>query len=255
MKLATWNVNSIRQRLDIVTDWLRRERPDLLCLQETKVVDELFPLMQLAEVGYTAAYVGERTYNGVAIISREPLEDVRVQFPLATSDSRRLISGIYHGVRVYSAYFPNGRDPQNEQFAFKLAWIDALGNLTLPGPNPEGPIALLGDFNVAPEPRDVYDPIAMDGRILYHPAEREALVRLKDRGFVDAFRLARNEDKLFSWWDYRQGAFRRNLGFRIDHVWVTTDLAPKVTGARIDVEERRKEHASDHAPVVVEMDD
>lgn len=254
MKLATWNVNSIRVRLDVIIDWLRREQPDVLCLQETKVVDELFPLMQLAEIGYTAAYAGERTYNGVALVSREPLGDVRVEFPLATSDSRRLISGTWRGLRIYSAYFPNGRDPQHEQFAFKLGWIDALGDVVLPGPTAAGPVALLGDFNVAPEPRDVYDPVAMDGHVLYHPAEREALGRLKDRGFVDAFRLARAEDKLFSWWDYRQGAFRRNLGFRIDHVWVTADLAPKVKDAHIDIEERRKEHASDHAPVIVELD-
>lgn len=253
MKLATWNVNSIRARIDLLGDWLVRQRPDVVCLQETKVVDELFPEDPLAAAGYRAAYTGERTYNGVAILSLVPLEDVRVEYPLDGNLDRRLISGVCQGVRVYSAYFPNGRDPATEHFQAKLQWIDALGELLFGAPA-EIPIALLGDFNVAPEPRDVYDPEAMAGRIHFHPDERAALKRLLDRGLVDAFRVCREEAGLFSWWDYRQGAFRRNLGLRIDHVYTSPGLAAKAVGAFIDRDERRKPSCSDHAPVVVQLD-
>lgn len=256
LRLATWNVNSIRARLPVLLDWLQRRQPDLVCLQETKVVDEQFPLGPLGELGYVATTAGQPTYNGVAILSREPPVDVRIEFPLADNADRRLISGQFHGMRVYSAYVPLGRDPQSEHFQVKLRWIDALGELLFApgGPASKGPIAVLGDFNVALEPRDVYAPAELDGHILYHPEERALLRRLLEMGLVDAFRVCRPESGLYSWWDYRQGAFRRNMGFRIDHVWTSPALAEKVVNASIDIEERRKPSPSDHAPVVVDFD-
>ncbi|MPZ13542.1 MAG: exodeoxyribonuclease III [Chloroflexi bacterium] len=256
MLLATWNINSIRARIELLSDWLERRRPDVVCLQETKVVDELFPVGTLGQLGYHAAFVGEKSYNGVAILSREPLADIRVGFPLPTNHDQRLISGIIGGIRVYSAYFPNGRDPLSPHYEEKLAWIDGLGDLIVEERAPNGnSIALLGDFNVAPEPRDVYSPEEMEGHIHFTLGERAALKGLLDRGLVDAFRLRRTESGLYSWWDYRAAAFRRNLGLRIDHVWATPELAPRVTDAFIDIDERRKEHCSDHTPVVVELAD
>ncbi len=217
MKIATWNINSIRARVTIVLDWLQRTQPDVLGLQETKVVDEAFPADALAEAGYASVFVGGRTYNGVALVSREAASDVRIEYPLPENPEPRLISAVYRGIRVYCAYFPNGRSPESEQ-------------------------------------RDVYDPAAMDGRVLYHPAERAALERVRQLGLVDAFRVKRSEPGLYSWWDYRQGAFRRNMGLRIDHIWATPDLADRVVDAYIDAEERRKPTPSDHAPVVVEFE-
>lgn len=257
MKLATWNINSIRVRMDLLADWLRRTQPDVLCLQETKVVDELFPVAALAELGYSAAFSGEKTYNGVAILTRGPLTEVRCEFPLPGNTDCRLITGVYQGLRVYCAYFPNGRIPHSEHFHAKLKWIDGLGDRILAADAPtaggQGPVVLLGDFNVAPEPRDVYSEEAMEGQIHFTVEERAALVRLRERGFVDAFRVCRPEPGLYSWWDYRQGAFRRNLGLRIDHAWVASALGPTVVDASIDVSERRKERASDHAPLTIEI--
>lgn len=256
MKLATWNVNSIRARLDLLVDWLGRRRPDVLCLQETKVVDELFPVDALQAIGYCAAYSGEKTYNGVALLSLEPPAGVRCDFPLTGNSEARLITGVFRGLRVYSAYFPNGRDPASPSFPLKLAWIDALGELLgarSPASPPRGSVALLGDFNVAPEARDVYDPVALEGHLHFHPDERAALQRLLARGFVDGFRLRRPEAGLYSWWDYRAGSFRRDLGLRIDHAWVSLDLAEKVVDAYIDREERARDHCSDHAPLVIDL--
>ena len=254
MKLATWNVNSIRARIDLLGDWLARQQPDVVCLQETKVVDELFPVESMAAAGYRSTFVGERTYNGVAILTRDPLEDVQVAFPLTGNTDCRLISGVYHGIRVYSAYFPNGRAPDTEHYAAKLRWIDGLGELVMGRGAADLPIALLGDYNVAPEPRDVYDPAAMEGRIHFTLDERAAIQRLLDRGLIDAFRVNRDEAGIYSWWDYRQGAFRRNLGLRIDHVFTSPVLAEHVIAAEVDVVERRKAGCSDHAPVIVELD-
>ena len=253
VKIATWNVNSIRARIDLVADWLVRQHPDLVCLQETKVVDDLFLVDAIAAAGYRAAFAGERTYNGVAILMREPLEDVRVDFPLADNPDRRLISGVCQGIRFHSAYFPNGRAPGTEHFLAKLRWIDALGELVVRSRD-ASPVVLLGDFNVAPEPRDVYDPVAMEGQIHFTPDERAAIQRLLDRGLVDAFRIACEDAGVYSWWDYRAGAFRRNLGLRIDHVFASAVLADHVTAAAVDVDERGKPSCSDHAPVIVELD-
>lgn len=250
MKLATWNVNSIRARLDRLLDWLERRQPDVVCLQETKVVDELFPVAALADLGYSAAFSGERTYNGVAILSREPISDVQISYPLAGNTDCRLIAGTVHGLRIYCAYFPHGRDPLGPTFLPKLAWIEGLGDLVFAD---RSPLVLMGDFNVAPDPRDVFDPVAVEGTIHFTPEERAALHRLLDRGLVDAFRLRHEEGGQYTWWDYRQGSFRRNLGWRIDHAYVTPNLADRVVDAFIDRDERAKPQASDHAPLVIEL--
>ena len=241
-----------------VTDWLKRQQPDVLAMQETKVTDDLFPSEALADIGYSSVFVGGKTYNGVALVSREPPTDVRIEYPLPDIPEPRLISAVFNGMRIYSAYFPNGRSPDSEHFQMKLRWIDALGPLIFAEakeePGTRMPMALMGDFNVATEPRDVYDPVALDGRVLYHPDERAALQRLSQRGLVDAFRVRRDEAGLYSWWDYRQGMFRRNLGLRIDHIWTTPELATRVSDAYIDRDERRKPTPSDHAPLVVDLD-
>ena len=252
MKLATWNVNSIRARIDHLVEWLDRRQPDVLCLQETKVVDDLFPIDALAEHGYQAAFFGERTYNGVAILSREPVSDVRTAYPFEGNTDCRLISANLRGIRVYSAYFPNGRNPLDPWFPIKLAWIDGLGDIVFADGGQ--PLVLLGDYNVAPEPIDVYDPVALEGKIHFTEDERAAVHRLLDRGLVDAFRVINQEGNQYTWWDYRQGAFRRNMGYRIDHAFVTPDLAERVVNAFIDRDERTKSQASDHAPLVIELD-
>ena len=259
MKLATWNINGIRARLEILLDWIERNQPDVLCLQETKVADEQFPIDALRATGYAVAYAGQKSYNGVALVSREPLSDVRIEFPIATNEDRRLISGIYRGIRVYSAYFPNGRAPESEHYQFKLRWIENLGQLILgdlsPDPPPRPEVALLGDFNVAPEERDVYSVSAMEGQIHFTVPERAALQNLRELGLIDAFRAVRSESGIYSWWDYRMNAFRRDLGLRIDHVYTSPNLASRATSACSQKDERGRERASDHAPVVVEFED
>jgi exodeoxyribonuclease-3 len=250
VKLATWNVNSIRARLERLTDWLAREQPDVVCLQETKVVDELFPVAALSELGYHAAFSGERTYNGVAILSREPLTDVVCPFPLEDNVDHRVIAGTLRRLRIYCAYFPHGRDPLGPTFLPKLAWIEGLGELVFAD---RSPLIVMGDFNVAPDSLDVFDPVAMEGVIHYTQEERASVHALLDRGLVDAFRLRHEEGGHYTWWDYRQGSFRRNLGWRIDHAFVTPDLADRVADAFIDRDERAKAQASDHAPLVVEL--
>ena len=188
----------------------------------------------------------------MAILAREPPDDVEVLFPDPENHDQRLIAATVDGIRVYCAYFPHGRDPLGPTFPLKLAWIDGLGDLV--AADRRRPLILLGDYNVAPEPRDVYDLVAMEGKIHFTLEERAALQRLQDRGLVDAFRLKHDEGGHYTWWDYRQGSFRRNLGLRIDHAWVTPDLVDRVADAFIDRDERAKPQASDHAPLVVEVD-
>ncbi|MFI5269479.1 MAG: exodeoxyribonuclease III [Chloroflexota bacterium] len=252
MRVATWNINSLRLRLERVVEWLGRVQPDVLALQETKVVDELFPAAALLEAGYQPAFAGEKTYNGVALLAKQPLAGVRIEYPLAENAAKRLISGAVGGTRFYSAYFPNGRAPETPFYDEKLRWIDALGELISQEAQQRN-VVLLGDYNIAPKPIDVYDPELLETHIHFTPAERSTLDHLAARGLTDAFRLIRQEAEQYSWWDYRQGMFRRNLGLRIDHCWVTAQLVPRVTDAFIDKPERRKDSASDHAPVVVDF--
>jgi exodeoxyribonuclease-3 len=250
MKIATWNVNSIRVRLETVRDWMAQVRPDVLCLQEIKVTDAGFPASAFEELGYRAAVSGEKTYNGVAIVARKEITSVLIGFPdYDAAGQRRLIAATVGGIRVVNTYIPNGYQPDSPKFAYKLEFITELCRYFESLHTPAEPIVLVGDFNIAPEARDVYDPEAMEGQIGYHPVERAALARLKAWGFDDVFRRHHHEAGLFSWWDYRAGAFRRNMGLRIDHVWATACHAELSTECGMDREMRALPQPSDHVPV------
>jgi exodeoxyribonuclease-3 len=258
MQIATWNVNSLKVRLPQLLDWLSRDPVDVVCLQETKLVDAKFPIDALAQAGYAAAYSGQPTYNGVAILTRretvgEPA-DVAIGNPLLEDPQQRLISATVAGVRVISAYFPNGQSVDSDKYVYKLGWIDRLLEWLQPQLADGAPLALLGDFNIAPEDRDVHDPAAWAGQVLVSEPERERFRALEALGLVDAFRLFEQAEKSYTWWDYRQMAFRRNMGLRIDHILVTGALRGRVRECRIEREMRKREQPSDHAPVVVRID-
>ena len=250
LKIATWNVNSLKVRLPHVLDWLAGQRPDVLCLQETKLEDGAFPFADLAAAGYHSVHSGQKTYNGVAILALgEPLEVVR---GIAGFDDpqARLIAGSIGDVRIVCGYFPNGQAVGSDKYQYKLRWLAGLeawlnGEL---GRYPK--LALLGDFNIAPEDRDVHDPAAWRGQVLCSEPERQAFQRLVGLGLKDAFRLFEQPDKTFSWWDYRMLAHQRNMGLRIDHILLSAALADSCTACTIDRAPRRLERPSDHAPVI-----
>lgn len=257
MQIATWNVNSLKVRLPQLLDWLAQTPVDVVCLQETKLVDAKFPVAELAQAGYAAAFAGQPTYNGVAILTRretagDPV-DVLVGNPLYPDPQQRLISATVQGVRVVCAYFPNGQSVDSDKYVYKLEWIDRLVDWLRPQLDGAAPLALLGDFNIAPEERDVHDPAAWAGQVLFSEPERERFRTLQSLGLVDAFRLFEQPEKSYTWWDYRQMAFRRNMGLRIDHVLVSEALRGRVRGSRIEREMRKREQPSDHAPVVAEL--
>lgn len=254
MKIATWNVNSIAARLPLVVRWLESAGPDVLCLQEIKCVDNRFPAEAFAELGYASAVYGQPTYNGVAILSRMPIDDVRRGLPGDESDAQaRVIEALVGGVRIVDVYVPNGAFVGSEKYVFKLDWLARLRSHLDESFSSDAPVLLCGDFNVAPEDRDVHDPKKWEGQVLCSEPERDAIEKVREWGFVDTFRLHTAEAGHFSWWDYRAAAFRRNAGLRIDHVWVTPSLAKLCTGAWIDKETRAWERPSDHAPVIVEL--
>jgi exodeoxyribonuclease-3 len=254
MRIATWNVNSLRARLGIVLDWLKQDGPDVVCLQETKVTDDIFPVAPLAEIGYQSVFTGQKTYNGVAILSRLPLTDAVMALPEAPGeDEKRFIAATVAGVRVINVYVPNGQEVGSPKFLYKLAWLERLRTFLSTTYSLLDAVLLCGDFNVAPEPRDVYDPVKVDGEILYHPEERAAFARLLAWGLRDTLRLHHETGGLYSWWDYRAAAFRRNLGFRIDHILVTPPLAARCTTVTLERDLRRLPKPSDHIPVVVTL--
>lgn len=253
MKLAAWNVNSLKVRLDQVLDWLATHRPDALCLQETKLEDANFPLDAFREAGWSVAYSGQKTYNGVAIVSPHAIHDVQSGIPGLADEQRRLIAGTVDGVRVVCAYMPNGQAVGSDKYAYKLAWLQALRDWLAGEVAVHDHLAVLGDYNIAPEDRDVHDPALWAGQVLCSEPEREAFRRLLALGLADSFRLFDQAPATFSWWDYRQGGFRRNLGLRIDHVLLSPALAARCTAAGIDVAPRRHERPSDHAPVWAEI--
>jgi exodeoxyribonuclease-3 len=253
MKLATWNVNSLKVRLPQVLDWLARERPDVLCLQETKLEDPKFPVAEIEAAGYRAVYSGQKTYNGVAILSRGEPQDVQAGIPGYADEQRRVLAATIDGVRVVCAYVPNGESVESDKYRYKLDWLGAFER-HLAGELARTPaLAVLGDYNIAPEPRDVYDPAAWEGKVLYSEPERAAFARLIALGLRDGFRLFEQPERSYSWWDYRMNMFKRRLGLRIDHILLSAPLAAACTGCRIDVEPRRAERPSDHAPVVAEV--
>jgi exodeoxyribonuclease-3 len=257
MRIATWNVNSIRSRLDQLTAWLSRSGPDVLCMQETKVEDDLFPHAALAECGYRAVVLGQKTYNGVAIAAKVGLaiEDVKKNLDDDPPDAqRRFIAATIEGVRIVDVYVPNGQAVGTPAFAYKLEWLERLRKDLAAHATPEQPVLVCGDFNVAPEDIDVYDPKKWEGSILCTDEERAALQNLLSWGLVDVFRDKHaGEAGLYSWWDYRMGAFRRNKGLRIDLALATRPLAARCQGAVVDRRPRELDKPSDHAPVIVEI--
>ncbi len=254
MKLATWNVNSLKVRLPHVLEWLKTAEPDVLCLQETKLTDDNFPLEEIRSAGYEAIYSGQKTYNGVAILSRFPLADRTDGIPGFEDEQKRVLSATVNGTRVVCAYVPNGESPTSEKFPYKLKWLDAFRNWLKTELALYPAMAVLGDYNIAPEDRDVHDPKAWEGSVLVSPQERRAFNEILELGFRDSFRLFDQPDKVFTWWDYRMNAFRRNMGLRIDHILLSDALAVKCTGCKVDIFPRKMERPSDHAPVMTEVE-
>ncbi|WP_118179252.1 exodeoxyribonuclease III [Paraburkholderia phosphatilytica] len=258
MKLATWNVNSLKVRQQHVIDWLETSQVDVLCLQELKLPDEKFPRADFEAKGFRSWFAGQKTYNGVGILVRNGLavDEVTVvrNIPGFEDPQQRVIAATIEGVRVISAYFPNGQAPGTEKFEYKLRWLDALQQW-IAGELAQHPkLALLGDYNIAPEDRDVHDPKAWEGQNLVSPEERAHFARLVELGLVDAFRLFDQPEKSFSWWDYRMLAFRRNAGLRIDHILLSPALSSACTFCDVDKTPRKWDQPSDHAPVVAQID-
>jgi exodeoxyribonuclease-3 len=258
VRIATWNVNSLKQRLPRVEAWIAEVQPDILCMQETKVADSAFPSMAFSALGYDAVYHGEGRWNGVAIASRIGIEDPSPGFSVddvVAGDEARLVSATCGGVRVASVYVPNGRSLDNEQYQVKLQWLAALRAHLDAVCDASGELVVCGDFNIAPDDRDVWDPAAVHGATHVSAPEREALGELLDWGLVDVFRRHYDDAGLYSWWDYRAGNFHKHFGMRIDLVLASGPLAARSTYALIDRNARKGQSPSDHAPVVVDFDD
>ena len=253
MKLATWNVNSLAVRLPQLLDWLALHQPDAMVLQETKLTDDKFPHEALSAAGYHPQWFGQKTYNGVALLSRTPADAIARNIVGVEDEQARVIAGTVAGVRVIGAYFPNGQAPASDKFAYKMRWLDGLRAWLASELAAHPQLVLMGDFNIAPEDCDVHDPLAWAGQIHCTPEERAHFRALLDMGLVDAFRLFDQPPKSWSWWDYRGLAFRKNQGLRIDHILVSPALKPCVTACTIDKLPRKNERPSDHAPVVVEL--
>jgi len=253
MKLATWNVNSIKVRLPQLLDWLSGTRPDVLCLQELKAEEAKFPRAELEAAGYISAVSGQKTYNGVAILSRTPLGDVVQDIPGFADDQKRVIAATVQGVRVVCVYCPNGQAVGSDKYEYKLRWFAALKDHLAAEIKSHPRLAVAGDFNVAPEDRDVHDPKAWEGQVHVSGPERAAWRALLALGLKDSFRLFEQPEKTFSWWDYRMMAFRRNAGLRIDHILLSEELARSCTSSTVDKAPRKLERPSDHAPAIAEF--
>ena len=252
-KIASWNVNSLNVRLPQVLDWLAAEQPDVLALQETKLPDEKFPVAEIEAAGYRALFTGQKTYNGVALLSRLPGSDVVTDIPGLADPQRRVLAASYGALRVINLYVPNGESVASDKYRYKLDWLAKLAEWLRAECAVHPRLVVLGDFNIAPEARDVYDPKAWDGSVLFSEPERAAFRKLLDAGLSDTFRLFDQPEKSYSWWDYRMQGFRRNHGLRIDHILASASLCKDCTAARIDKGPRAAERPSDHAPVVAEF--
>ena len=255
MKVASFNVNSLRARLSLVLDWMKRESPDVLCLQETKVPDKDFPEKAFGDLHYHAAFRGEKSYNGVALISKKQLKDVKIGFDEFGSEGTRLVTARIGAIPIVNTYVPQGFHPLSKKFRDKLDWLQRLYDYFNGHFRPDEPLLWTGDFNVAPEPADVYDPAHLEGHVGFHPDERAALQRFRQWGLVDVVRQHQPGAGQFTFWDYRlKNAVLRNLGWRVDHIWATRPLAKKSVTAWIDRELRSAERPSDHTIVVAEFD-
>jgi exodeoxyribonuclease-3 len=253
MKIATWNVNSLKVRLPHVLDWLGSAQPDALCLQETKTEDGGFPFAELAAAGYQSVHNGQKTYNGVAILTRKALQNVLRDIPGFADPQKRVIAVTVDDVRIVCVYIPNGQAVGSEKYAYKLQWLQALNEWLREELILYPKLALLGDYNIAPDDCDVHDPLAWKDQILCSEAERNAFRGLAGLGLIDAFRLFDQPENSFSWWDYRMMGFRRNQGLRIDHILLSTPLAGACHACGIDTAPRKLERPSDHAPVFAEL--
>jgi len=254
MKIATFNVNSIRARKERVLRWLARESPDVACLQELKAEEKDMPLAELDALGYKVAAAYQKTYNGVAILSRRPLADVAVGLGDDEDDAQaRVVAATIDGVRVVSVYVPNGQDVGSDKWQYKLRFYERLGRYLDLRCDLSRPFVIGGDYNVAPDARDVHKPRDWEGTVLYHPEARAALERVRARGLHDTFRLVHQEAGRYSWWDYRAGGFQRDDGLRIDQLYASASLAERLGDAYIDRREREGEGPSDHAPCVAEL--
>lgn len=254
MKLATWNVNSLKVRLSQVLAWAGKHRPDVLCLQETKLEDANFPRTQIEAAGYHPLFSGQKTYNGVAILSRAVGTDAVSAIPAFADEQKRVLAATIEGVRMVCIYVPNGENVTSEKYQYKLRWLAAVRAWLADELSRNARLAVLGDFNIAPEARDVHDPQLWEGRVLFSEAERAALQQLADVGLTDSFRLFDQPAGAFTWWDYRMNGFRRKMGLRIDHILLSAPLAKQCTSCTIDVEPRAAERPSDHAPVIAELE-
>lgn len=258
MRFASWNVNSLNVRLPHLLDWLARQAPEIVCLQEIKLEDAKFPVEAIEAAGYHCVWSGQKTYNGVAILSRAILEDAVAGMPAFPDEQKRVIAATVgkgpDAIRVVCAYVPNGQAVDSEKYEYKLRWLAAFRRWLEEGLEQNPRLAVLGDYNIAPADEDVYDPRAWDGQILCSPKEREAFRMLLALGLKDSFRMFAQQGKSFTWWDYRMNGFRRNLGLRIDHILLSPELALLCRGCAIDVEPRRLQRPSDHAPVMAELE-
>ena len=253
LRLATWNVNSLKVRLPHLLDWLARVQPDAMCLQETKTEDAAFPAKALEAAGYRVVFQGQKSYNGVAILARGDIADVQAGMPGFPDDARRLIAATVGGLRIVCIYAPNGQAPGTDKYAYKLKWFEALAAWLRAELARHPRLAALGDFNVAPEDRDVHNPKRWEGQIHVSPPERAAFAGLLAAGLKDAFRLFEQPERSFSWWDYRLKAYERGWGLRIDEILLSGALAERCVSCSIDEAPRRLERPSDHAPVLAEL--
>jgi len=255
MRIATWNVNSLKVRLPQVVDWLAQHQPDAICLQETKLEDVKFPAVEIESAGYHAVYSGQKTYNGVAILARARPADLVMAIPGFADEQKRVLAATVGGVRVVCLYVPNGQSVGSDKYEYKLKWLAAVQEWLRAELAAHPKLAVLGDFNVAPDERDVHDPKAWEGQVLFSEPERAAFRGLVALGLADSFRLFEQPEQSFTWWDYRMNAFKRKMGLRIDHILLSPPLAAACRACTIDVAPRTAERPSDHAPVVADIAD
>jgi exodeoxyribonuclease-3 len=254
-KIATWNVNSLRVRLPQVLNWLADAQPDVLALQETKLIDADFPIEAIQQAGYQVIFSGQKTYNGMAILSRRPATNIITGFPDYEDPQRRLLAAVIDDIRIVNLYIPNGDNIHSEKYQYKLAWLKQLDVFLKNELQGHSQIIVLGDFNIAPDDIDVHDPKQWAGKVLFSEPERNAFRDMLQVGFIDTFRQLNPAEKVFSWWDYRMNAFKRNVGLRIDHVLSSHALASQCVKCYIDKLPRTHERPSDHAPVIAEYHD
>ncbi|WP_199741635.1 exodeoxyribonuclease III [Legionella sp. km535] len=253
-KLASWNVNSLKVRLEQVLEWLESTGTDVLAMQETKLVDENFPAAAFMEKGYHVVFSGQKTYNGVAVVSRQPITEVVTDIPNLEDPQRRILAVTISGIRLINLYVPNGAELTSDKYQYKLDWLKKVTSFIQQQLLAYPKLAVVGDFNIAPEDRDVHDPAEWEGCVLVSAPERQAFAELLESGLHDSFRNFEQEEGVYSWWDYRAAGFRRNRGLRIDHVLLSHDLNQLCRQSKIDKEPRKAERPSDHAPVWVELE-